>query len=453
MQSADGRPISPLYSYYALSILSLLNLLNYIDRFIFSALIPNIKEELHFSDEQIGYIGSAFTIVYTILSPVYGYFADRRARAGLISSGIAIWSIATALAGLAQNYWQMLLARAAVGIGEASYATISPGFLSDYFDRRRRGIAFGIFFTAVPIGQALGYILAGVLAPNEVLGWRKTFFVVGIPGLLMAFAAHLLREPARGKLDEGEEGAEENKGKAAYGATAVDSKPQSVLDGYKALVRNRRYVLASLGYSSMTFTLGALSYWGLELLVSNKNIPKEVASVKMGIFVTLGGLFGTLLGGWIGDLLLRWIKSGYFLLCGVSALLGVAPLVIAITSSNPNVVYLCIFLTVFFLFLGNGPINAIIVNVVAPNLRSTAVATTILAIHFLGDAFSQPMVGIISTWISKQPALPGMLDTLGRIFGLTVKQSLSFALLITPIALFFAAAFFFLGMKETKEAK
>ncbi|KAF0250168.1 MAG: sugar phosphate permease, partial [bacterium] len=186
-QSPDSnktnKPISTAYSYYALAIFSILNLLNYVDRFIFSALIPNIKADMKFTDEQIGYLGSAFTIVYTIFSPLYGYLADRRARAGLVSSGVVIWSIATAGGGIAQTYWQMLIARAAVGIGEASYATISPGFLSDYFERSKRAVAFGIFFTAVPLGQAFGYILAGTLSPPEVLGWRYTLFVVGIPGL------------------------------------------------------------------------------------------------------------------------------------------------------------------------------------------------------------------------------------------------------------------------------
>lgn len=433
-QSANP-PISAAYSYYALAVFSILNLLNYVDRFIFSALIPNIKSDMKFTDEQIGYLGSAFTIVYTIFSPLYGYLADRRARAGLVSSGVAIWSIATAAGGVAQTYWHMLLARAAVGIGEASYATISPGFLSDYFKPNKRAIAFGIFFTAVPLGQAFGYILAGTLSPPEVLGWRHTLFVVGIPGLFMAVAAHFLREPERGKLDA-----------APTHSHSLTPTSGSLIDSYKLLAKNYYYIIATLGYSAVTFALGALSYWGLEMLVSSKGMEKGPASVKLGIYVTLGGLIGSLLGGWLGDRLLKRIKGGYFLICGTSAALSAIPLTITLSSPDPNIFFPAIFVTVFLFFLGNGPVNAIIVSVVPANIRATAVATTILAIHVLGDALSQPLVGIISTWITKQGAIPNSIAPLAELLGLGVKQSLAIGMLITPVALVAAGLFFSLGL-------
>jgi MFS transporter, Spinster family, sphingosine-1-phosphate transporter len=436
----SSKPISAAYSYYALVVFSLLNLLNYVDRFIFSALIPNIKADMQFTDAQIGYMGSAFTIVYTIFSPLYGYLADRRARTSLISSGVAIWSIATAAAGLAQNYWQMLIARAAVGIGEASYATISPGFLSDYFDRSKRGIAFGIFFTAVPLGQALGYILAGKLSPPEVLGWRYTFFVVGIPGLLMAVAAHFLREPERGKLDHVEQ--------PQPVSDSGSPENNSLLSSYKILIKTYPYVVASLGYSALTFALGALSYWGLELLVSNKGIEKELASVKLGLYVTFGGLLGTLMGGWIGDKLLKWFKGGYFLVCAFSAFLSSIPLTIVLSSSNPDIIFTAIFITVFLFFLGNGPVNAIVVNSVPPHVRATAVATTILSIHVLGDAISQPLVGIISTWITKQGYVPAFITPVTNLLGLQANQSLAIAMLITPVALAISGLLFLLGLMD-----
>jgi predicted MFS family arabinose efflux permease len=442
--SAAGKPISVAYSYYALAILSLLNLLNYVDRFIFASLVPYIKDDLHFNDAQIGLFATAFTVVYTVLSPIYGYLADRRARAALISSGIAIWSIATALGGVAQNFWQMLIARAAVGIGEASYATISPGFLSDYFDRRRRGIAFGIFFTAVPIGQALGFFLGGKLGSPGLLGWRKTFFVVGIPGLIMALAAHFLHEPERGSLDEADDKS------AAHAHGSFGKAEGSISEGYKSLLKNHPYRVATLGYAAMTFALGALSFWAVEMLVSDKGMDKSAANINLGIYVTLGGLLGTLIGGWIGDQLARWLKGGYFLLCGISALLGVVPLTIALASPTPKVIFPAVFATVFLLFLGNGPVNAIIVNVVPPGLRATAVATTILAIHFLGDALSTQMVGLFSTGIERY-GLPTLIAPVISALGLSAKQHLSIALLITPLALIVACALFLLGLFGNEE--
>lgn len=432
MQESGQKNISPLYSYYALTILTLLNLLNYVDRFIFAALIPYIERDFHFTDRQFGLIGGAFTVIYTLLSPIYGYFADRRQRTGLISSGIAIWSLATALGGIAQNYWQLFLARASVGIGEASYVTISPGFLSDYFDRNRRGIAFGVFFAAVPIGQALGFILGAKLGDPEVLGWRHTLYVVGFPGLVLAAMAHFLREPVRGVHDE------------------IPQEKLSLLEGYRALAINPTFLIATLAYAAMTFSLGILSFWAPKLLVTDKGMSETAAVQKLGIYVTVGGILGTLLGGWLGDMLAKRFRQGYFLLCAGSAALASAPLVIAISASTESIVFPMVLLAVMLLFMSNGPVNAIIVNSVAPNLRSTAMATTILAIHFLGDAFSIPLVGSISTGIARRVAseihIGYGVESVASLLGLTMQQSLSIAMLVAPVAVIISGIFFFLGI-------
>ena len=446
-QAATNKPISTTYSYYALIVLTLINLLNYVDRSIFGALVPYIEKEFHFTDDQFGTIGSAFTIVYTVLSPIYGYFADRRRRTGLISSGIAIWSLATALGGIAQNFWQLFGARAVVGVGEASYATISPGFLSDYFEPRRRGIAFGIFFAAVPVGQAMGFFLGGQFGDPSMLGWRHTLYLVGIPGLAMALLAHFLREPERGKMDLLEGGSKET----AIHSHGSFGKSGSIVEGYKALAKNYPYVVATLGYSAMTFTFGILIFWGPKLLVSDKHLPEKIAIVKLGIYMTLGGLLGTIAGGWIGDLFARWLRGGYFLLCGLSAILGAVPLIVVISTRSESLLFPAIFVTAVFLLLGNGPVNAIIVNSVPADLRSTAMATTILAIHFLGDAISIWLVGKISTWITERFAaglsLPGIFAPFAGMLGLTGQESLSVAMLIAPVSLMTAGLLFFLGLR------
>src|SRR5215470_17115276 len=149
------------YAYVVLVILSLLNLLNYIDRFIFAALIPYIKQDTGYTDQQLGWVGSAFTIVYTVCSPLFGYLGDRYRRGRLMAYGIAIWSLATAAGGAATSFAQLLLARSVVGVGEANYATIAPGLLSDFFVKARRGLVMSIFFAAIPIGSALGFLMGG----------------------------------------------------------------------------------------------------------------------------------------------------------------------------------------------------------------------------------------------------------------------------------------------------
>ena len=164
------------YATYALIVLTLLNLLNYVDRFIYAPLIPYIKADTGYSDAQLGYIASAFTIIYTVCSPLFGYLGDRFRRGRLIAFGIVIWSFATAGAGISTSFWQMLISRSAVGIGEANYATIAPGLLSDFYDKNKRGFVMSFFFAAIPIGTAIGYGAGGYFADPAVLGWRYTFF-------------------------------------------------------------------------------------------------------------------------------------------------------------------------------------------------------------------------------------------------------------------------------------
>src|SRR5262245_56653066 len=190
------------YAYGVLMILSLLNLLNYVDRFIFAALLPYIKQDTGYTDQQLGWVGSAFTIVYTVCSPAFGYLGDRYRRGRLIACGITLWSLATAAAEVAANFAQLLVSRAAVGIGEANYATIAPGLLADFFPKQRRHMVMSLFFAAIPLGTAIGYVLGGYLGSPDRLGWRHTFYLVALPGLLTALAAYTIREPQRGVMDD-----------------------------------------------------------------------------------------------------------------------------------------------------------------------------------------------------------------------------------------------------------
>ncbi len=427
------------YAIYALVILSLLNLLNYVDRYIFAGLLPYLQTDTGYSDEQVGWVMSAFTIVYTVCSPLFGYLGDRFRRGRLIALGISIWSLATAASGLAPNYSSLLVARSAVGIGEANYATIAPGLLSDFFIKARRGFVMSIFFTAIPIGSAIGFVAGGALASPARLGWRHTLFLVGLPGLLTAVAAYFMREPERGVMDE------EELTKSHYG----------LLEGYQLLLKNRGYIFASLGYAAVTFALGALVSWAPKWLNADKGLSVETATLLLGGFVVVGGILGTMAGGAIGDWLTRrGVKAAYFWVCSASALLAMPFLFVMIASQNKMVYLASIFLGVTFVFLGNGPVNAVLVNLVPANLRTTALGFVVVIIHVLGDGISQGLVGTISTWLSSAKGnLPGLVNTLGQIFNIDpATQTLSVAMLMMPIALIVGAIFYGIGA-GTKEGK
>src|SRR5258708_14042198 len=150
---------------FGLAVLTLINLFNYLDRWIVAALAESMKHsELRLSDGQLGSLMTGFLIVYMLAAPLFGSLGDKRSRPRLLGLGVGIWSIATALAGLARNYVGLLAARAMVGIGEAAYGTISPALLADYFPPDKPGRVFAIFFAAIPTRSAVRSTLAGLLA-------------------------------------------------------------------------------------------------------------------------------------------------------------------------------------------------------------------------------------------------------------------------------------------------
>src|SRR5216683_4493213 len=182
-----------------LAVLTGLNGLNYLDRFVAAATLPLILADLALSDTAGGLLQSAFIITYSLACPVAGWLGDRQPRMRLAAAGVFVWSLATVASGLAPTYALLLVARAVIGVGEASYAVVTPSLLSDCYPADRRARVLGIFYAAIPVGTALGYVLGGLV--GEAFGWRAAFFVAGAPGALLAFLLLLLPEPPRGALD------------------------------------------------------------------------------------------------------------------------------------------------------------------------------------------------------------------------------------------------------------
>jgi len=386
---AEGPPVGPEFARLgrrALAVLTLINLFNYLDRWIVAALAESMKHSaLQLSDTQLGSLMTGFIIVYMIAAPLFGSLGDARSRPRLLSLGVAIWSVATALAGLATSYASLFAARAAVGVGEAAYGTISPALLADYFPRERRGRVFSVFFAAIPIGSALGYIVGGLV--DQYFGWRQAFFVAGVPGLVLAALALRLYDPPRGAQE-----AADGTGAAAH----AGSLGAAARAAYAALIRNRPYVLTVLGYAAYTFAIGALAFWTPAFLERTRGIPKAHATVQFGAVVVVTGFIGTYAGGWIGDYFLRVSRQAYLWVSGVVTLAAAPLTLVALASPHPAVYWTAIVAAELCLFASTGPINSAIVNVVSPQMRATAVALSIFTIHLLGDVPSPSLVGLLS---------------------------------------------------------
>src|SRR5499425_1127407 len=188
-----------LYPWTALAVLTGLNLLNYIDRTVLFAVQPLVQEEFHISKTQVGYLTSAFLLCYMIAAPFVGPLADRYSRKLIIGLGAIFWSGLTLLTAVTHTYTELLIRHTLVGVGEATFVTIAPTFVSDLFHENIRGRVLGVFYLAIPVGSAAGYLLGGYLAPAH--GWRFPFYVAAIPGFLLALGVLALKEPERGQFD------------------------------------------------------------------------------------------------------------------------------------------------------------------------------------------------------------------------------------------------------------
>ena len=398
----SAQPISLTYRRYALGLLLTVNMLNYIDRQVLFAVFPLIKIDLSLSDTALGFLGSAFMLSYLLLAPLFGWLGDHWSRTRLASGGLVVWSLATALAGYAPGYRTLLAARATVGVGEASFGTVSPGLVADYFPKEHRGRILSWFYVAIPVGSALGYLLGGVL--GQMYGWHAAFLLVGVPGLLLAIPIALLRTPPRGGDD-----------------ASPQALKEKVSAGYAALFRNRSFVCNTLAMAAMTFAIGGLAQWIPSFLNRTHSLDVAKANTLFGATTVLAGILGTLAGGWLGE---RWQKKsgkGYLLISGWGFLIGTPFAVWAILAPGLTSCMTAIFIAEFFLFLNTGPLNTVIINVSNPAVRAMAFAVNIFFIHALGDAVSPSILG----WLSDQWGL---------------RQ----ALLITPGAMVLAGIFCFI---------
>jgi MFS family permease len=379
---------------FGLAVLSVINLFSYLDRYIVAALIESLKHsELALTDADLGSLMSGFLVVYTLTAPVFGALGDRRSRPRLIALGVACWSFATALSGFAGSYLGLLAARASVGVGEAAYVTIAPSLLSDYFPVRQRGRVMAIFFCAIPVGSALGYVVGGLV--DKHYGWRTAFFVAGGPGLVLAALCLLLRDPPRGAQDS-----ETKPADPAAPKSRTINIFKDTWAAYGRLMHNKPYVLTVVGYAAYTFAVGGLAYWMPAFLERTRGMARSDATVSFGTLVVITGFIGTFVGGWLGDYCAKYSRQAYLWLSAIATFLAAPFVWFALTTQSHSLYLTCMVTAQLCLFLSTGPINAAIINLVLATERATAIALSVFAIHLLGDALSPFLIGVLSDTFS-----------------------------------------------------
>ncbi len=400
----NAAPLPRRTALLLLAVLTFINLFNYVDRYVVPGVGDLLTSALHLTDREFSLLTTVFFVVYALASPRFGRQGDTASRPRAIAFGVALWSVATVLGGLAFGFVSLLIARSLVGVGEAAYASIAPSMLADAFPAARRGRVFAVFYAAIPIGSALGYMIAGFMGTH--FGWRSAFFVAGVPGVLLALWLLRLPDPARGAQDE-------------------PGRPMRPGPGgwrhYVLLFRNGPYRATVLGYAAYTFAFGGLAVFMPTFLSRVRGVPLNVADQQIGVAVVITGFVGTWAGGWLGDFLLRYTRSAYLLMSGIATLLAAPCAWMALTSTDHTTYYASLIAAELLLFLSTGPINSAIVSYVSPTERATAMAFSILLIHLLGDVPSPYIVGAISD--------------AQRAGGATPAAGLQIAVMVLPLAI------------------
>lgn len=408
-----------------LGVLTAINFINYVDRYLVAAVSPKFQEELGLSNAQTGFTISAFMLGYFLTSPFFGWLGDKRfgaARGGgasggtvtirrwLMALGVLLWSVATVGSGLAHGATSMVLARVAVGVGEASYATLAPTIIDDLAPAAKKNRWLAIFYLAIPVGSALGFLLGGLL--EEHFGWRAAFFVAGGPGVLLALLVPMIVEP---KAREHHESAPQLRGFAALGA----------------LRKSAVYVACVTGLCAYTFALGGFPAWAPKFLYEAHAMKLSVADFWFGVVTVLAGIVGTVAGASLADRSLppncdhETRIRRYLRFCGLATAVGVPAAALTLYTPSAVTFFVSIFVCEVALFASTSPINVVILGSVPPSVRAMAMAVSIFMQHLLGDLLSPPLIGKIAD----------------------VTHSLRTGMWILPVAIAIAAAVWISGVR------
>lgn len=387
-QNAGARSGSSWYRGWFLLVLVLIYASSFVDRIIIAVVGQAVKTDMGLSDFEVGLLGGlAFSIFYSVLGLPIARLADKFNRVVLISISIIAWSAMTVLCGTAGAFWQLMLYRLGVGIGEAGSTPTSHSLIADQFGPRRRASALAIYALGPPIGVLAGALGGGWLVQH--LGWRPVFYVVGLPGFVLGLLAWLtLREPKRGGADN------------APASTSVSAPPMSQV--FKLLTSSRAFVQMLLGT-----VIGAFAQYGINLFIPMYFIRAydmsfAQAGLIFGLVLGVGGIIGNALGGVSADWAAAKDRRWYARIPAIGTALGFPTLAIAFLSNQWQVSVALLFVGTIALNLWNGPTFAVVQSIVEPRMRATASAIVFLLMNLIGQGLGTPVVGFLSDKIASR---------------------------------------------------
>jgi MFS transporter, Spinster family, sphingosine-1-phosphate transporter len=386
------------HALFTFSILMVINILNYSDRSVLSAIQPKIQIEFGLSNTQLGLLGSSFLFIYALATLPLGVWADRSVRKNIVAACVSLWSVATLLSGLTHSFIQIFFTRSFLGIGEAGYAPASLSMIGDLFPKAQRGRILSLWSIGNLVGTAIGLILGGIIA--DKFGWRWAFYMVGLPGLIAAFFIWRASEPRRGAFDHAESASADDDIAQVHGSIGKDFWSIA-----KKILKIPTYWVLLGAFVFSFFTIGSAQTWISTYLVRAFGLSVAKAGTYSGLTLLIGSLVGTLIGGWLADFLQRRFPQGRMLVATFAFLVGAPITLVALTMHSLGPFLGFFILAILCLSLSLGPLNAILQDIIAPAIRSTATGLVLLMAHLLGDASSPLLVGVIADHISLGNAL------------------------------------------------
>lgn len=381
--NTDQPLFSKNYKWYVLAVLTLVGMLNFFDRQLIVILQEPIKAELGLSDTQLGLMtGLAFAIFYCLVGIPIARYADRNNRRNVVGISLAIWSFMTAITGFVHSFFQMLLVRIGVGVGEAGGTPASQAMISDYFPKEERAVAFSIYATSVYIGLFLGFSMGGILESN--FGWRNAFIYLGFPGILVAlYLFWTVKEPPKG-----------------YSETIKTT--EKVLDFLPAL----QYLFARKTYVYILFASGLHSFvgysfanWIPSFFIRVHGMSVLEVGIWLAISVGIGGFIGAFSGGFIVKKLIQRDIRWYMWIGIVAILLTIPFSMFTLFSSNKMASVICYFIPNVLFSLNMGALLTVTQSIVSVRMRAMSSAVYYLVLNLIGLGLGPLFVGALSDYL------------------------------------------------------
>jgi len=368
------------YSWYALAVLTAVYVLNFVDRTLIFILFAPIKKELHFTDLQLGLLGTtSFVIFYTLLGVPFGRLADRTQRKLLIGGGLAVWSLFSGLTGFAHDFWSLFFCRLMVGVGEATLGPSALSLLSDYFPPRMRATVQSIYSSGIAIGGGLAFFLGGWI--GQVHGWRWAFYLLGFPGLLLAVLVLFLREEPRGLTES---------------PAAVAQNPAQSNDEWRLLFRSTPLRWLYAGYALVGLASNNMGVWGGAFFVRVHHLSLMTVGIAGGLLSVVIGMPAMIFGGVISDRASRRIAGGRMAVTSLSAALSV-PLWIALLFLNQLAAVVAVNVVLYALALmWVGPATADVHDLAGPRLRGLGIGIFFSIVNIVAYGIGGPLIGFVS---------------------------------------------------------